>query len=326
MKSLAWHKAHWEQCVFLETQHRMPQALLLSGIKGLGKHQFAHQLGSWLLCKSSDKLKTQMPCGVCQSCQWMNENSHPEWMNISPVEGSTIGIDVIREAIVFSQLTPYYAQKKYILIEHSDKLTLAASHALLKTLEEPSDSTCFILVSSFKHKLLDTIKSRVFELNFVSPLERETLAQYPSLPVWALRMSQGAPLAALSLATPEFTQSVSEFIQALKGLEERGDVLKCAEGILKTNQNHALYLFYCWLIDLVYIITDRTHINVVYLQELERLQGLAARVSAPKVFGLLTQVERLMTLRQQVNAANEQLCLETLLIDYAQVIGVLKNE
>ena len=321
---LAWQKTQWEQCVFLDKHHRMPQALLLSGIKGLGKRHFAHTLGAFILCQSPDKVIKQLPCGHCQSCQWMEAKHHPEWFSIVPLDKSlTISIDQIRELTTLMQLTPHYAKKKWILIEESDRLTPAASHALLKILEEPTASTSFILVTAFKNRLLPTIKSRLIEVSFSPPLENEIPAEYYRLPIWALRMAKGAPLAATELTSPDFMESRDQFIEGLDRLLGDAHPIQIAEFWMKKNQNHALYLFYYWLIDLVYILMNKSPDtgSVVNIDQIVSLQALAKRCSIEAVFSLLEKLEHLLKVKHQVSACNDQLSFELLLIDYVQLMG-----
>lgn len=325
MSILFWQKAQWEQAVFLHTQDRLPHALLLSGIKGLGKAQFAQYFGQWLLCTSDSKISQQAPCQACQSCQWMSAKAHPEWFSIAPLEGSlTISIDQIREVMQWMQLTPQYATKKWIFIEALDKLTVAASHALLKILEEPSSTTGFILVSSHKHRLQQTILSRLTLLDFRPPPEFQTQLHFTDLPIWALRIAQGAPLAACELSTLDFIEYRARWIQELRGVADKtSDPIEVAQAWMKRNANNALYLFYYWLIDLIYVVMNKNveeHSCIINIDQLFNLQTIAKACVAPSLFLLLEKLEKMLLMKNQVNTTNDQLCFETLLIHYSQLM------
>lgn len=324
MSILFWQKPQWEQALFLHTQNRLPHALLLSGIKGLGKKQFAHYFGRWLLCESLDKVKTQAPCQKCQSCQWMINDAHPEWFTIAPVENASISIDQIREVMPWMQLTPQYATHKWVFIEEVDKLSLAASHALLKILEEPSSSTRFILVSSYKHRLQATILSRSTLLEFNPPCESEVQTSFKDIPLWALRMAQGAPIAAQAFASPAFEKNRLQWIQELRGVADKvKDPIEVAQGWIKTNQNNALYLFYYWLIDLISILMsakESDSLRVINIDQVSYLRVLAKKCCSSTVLALITKLEKMLKMKSQVSAGNDQLCFETLLIHYSQLM------
>lgn len=329
MSILFWQKAQWQHCVFLSINNKLPQALLFSGQKGLGKLQFAHYFGSWLLCQNPAKITNQVPCGECQSCRWMLEKTHPEWFSIAPLDDSDVlSIDQIRELTKMMHLTPQYAQQRCILIEQAETLTGAASHALLKILEEPTQSTLFIVVTSYKQRLKPTILSRLTSVSFVPPKESELKKVFSDLPIWALRMAQGAPLAACELATPQFIDIRLQFIDQLYTLVTKtGNPLMIAQAWvkmelkmgIKTNQNHALYLFYHWLIDLIYIALNRNS-EIINVDQVEKLKITAKNCSVKDLFALLGALEKALIMKIQINSRNDQLCFEDLLMQYSQII------
>lgn len=134
-----------------------PQSLLITGEKDIGKSIFANDLAKSILCLNR---KIEKACGTCQSCVWIDKNSHPDFLSIASEEKSrVIKVDQIRQAIQFSQITSETG-KKVIVIQNADEMNLNASNALLKTLEEPVNHCYLILVSSYPKKLPITIVSR----------------------------------------------------------------------------------------------------------------------------------------------------------------------
>ena len=92
----------------------------------------------------------------------MDIDNHPDLHWISPsgvIE--QIKVDDIRAAIIWSQTSPLLGDEKWIVIASAEKLNEAASHALLKVLEEPPTSVRFILISRSIQRLKPTIRSRV---------------------------------------------------------------------------------------------------------------------------------------------------------------------
>ena len=73
---------------------------------------------------------------------------------------SNRGIDQIRELRSAVEILPLESTHKVYIIDEVHMLTKEAFNALLKTLEEPPKHVIFILATTEKHKILDTIISR----------------------------------------------------------------------------------------------------------------------------------------------------------------------
>jgi hypothetical protein len=99
-----------------------------------------------------------------------NLSSHPDIRFIESENVNTLGIDDVREVIAKDNLSPLDGKYKIIVFPPNKSLTEEASNALLKTIEEPSESSIFILLSNSKfwshakddssNEILNTIKSR----------------------------------------------------------------------------------------------------------------------------------------------------------------------
>ena len=88
---------------------------------------------------------------------------------------SHTGVDNIRELRSGVSTRPFNSQYKVYIIDEAHMLSNAAANALLKTLEEPPAHVIFILATTEKHKILDTILSRCVVYDFNSP-KREALS------------------------------------------------------------------------------------------------------------------------------------------------------
>lgn len=132
--------------------NRLLHAYLFSGPEMIGKRKFAHEL-----CRLANPQGATVVDADC--------------MVIGPrvSEGeSQIYIDDIRELNLFLSRKPLIGPYKMVLIDDADRLTIEASNALLKVLEEPSAYTVLILISSRPKQLLPTITSRCQEVHFLS--------------------------------------------------------------------------------------------------------------------------------------------------------------
>jgi len=79
---------------------------------------------------------------------------------------SNRGIDDIRQLRERVKLAPNVARYKVYIIDEAHGLTVDASNALLKTLEEPPPHAIFILATTEPHKMLTTILSRCQRFDF----------------------------------------------------------------------------------------------------------------------------------------------------------------
>ncbi len=93
---------------------------------------------------------------------------------IVPEEGKKdISIEQIRRAKKHLSLSSYNSPYKFVILDKAETMNLNASNALLKTLEEPSENTILILISSKPDFLPKTIISRLQEVRFKSiPLDK----------------------------------------------------------------------------------------------------------------------------------------------------------
>lgn len=201
-----WQQSDWERLV--SRFPNIPHAILLTGMQGSGKRQFADQLAAWLLCLDQ---KQSHACGECSSCQWLKSDTHPSLLRISPETDAkgkisqVIKIDQIRELMPFVQQTG--KGWRAIIIEPAEALNIAAANALLKTLEEPGEQVSLILISDQPLQLPATIRSRLQQykvgdvstkdaLNYMMDQANLSLDQAELL----LRIAGGAPLAALNIS------------------------------------------------------------------------------------------------------------------------------
>ena len=104
---------------------------------------FVEEVCASFLCEAKN---SPLPCKICSSCLSLQGQCHGDFLEISSQEGeNTIGIDQIREAKSFMQLTPLYGGVKCLTVKEADKMTISASNSLLKTLEEPPKNSALFL-------------------------------------------------------------------------------------------------------------------------------------------------------------------------------------
>lgn len=170
---LPWQADAWEQMTAQYHAHKLPHGLLAQGMAGIGKHEFVGRFVAWLLCEQKAGGHTGA-CGECQSCLWLKAGTHPD-LKYLPSDDGAIKIDDVRA------LQDFFASKsvhaRVVVLDRADSMTLGASNALLKTLEEPTGGLHFVLISDNAGKLLPTIKSRVQSLPLL-PMDRALASRY----------------------------------------------------------------------------------------------------------------------------------------------------
>ena len=116
----------------------MPHAHIFYGPQTLEINKFVGELVKSVLC--SQPTKENFACNSCQDCLW-SETNHPDLKKIESSldkdekSGSdTLNVVNAREVKAFLELTPHQeGGKKIVVIYGADRLTIAASNALLKT-------------------------------------------------------------------------------------------------------------------------------------------------------------------------------------------------
>jgi DNA polymerase-3 subunit delta' len=107
-------------------------------------------------------------------------------------------------------MTAHRGGKRVVLIWPADEMTLGSANAILKTLEEPGEGLCFIMVASHPAKLIPTVRSRLksVDCGFASAAQAvEWLgSQGVTEAEKALGVGVGAPLQTLFL----FEQAIKE--------------------------------------------------------------------------------------------------------------------
>lgn len=97
----------------------------------------------------------------CLSCQRIDRRTHPDVHFVeAAADKKMISVDQIRALVDESTMRPYEGRTKVFIIDPADGLSVGGSNSLLKTLEEPTRDTAFLLITRSPDLLLPTIRSR----------------------------------------------------------------------------------------------------------------------------------------------------------------------
>lgn len=144
-------------------QNRISSSYLFFGPAGVGKIKTAKEFAKACNCQNI-KIKEDS-CEVCSSCYKINHDIHPDVKIIKPL-GQHFLISQIQELQKETYMSPFEGKKKIYILDEIDKMTIQAANAFLKTLEEASPTTLFILITSNPESLLPTIVSRCQPVRF----------------------------------------------------------------------------------------------------------------------------------------------------------------
>ena len=235
---------------------RLPHALLIHGVRGVGKLALAERIAQLLLCEQEKK-----PCGSCAGCRWFLAGTHPDFRRIEPealakepeepVEDAPakkskpsieIKVDQIRALEDFLNIGSHRGKLRVALIHPAEDMNEVSANALLKGLEEPPAGAVFLLVSHRPAQLLPTIRSRCVALPVALPpkdvAQRWLEAQKaPNAARW-LAYAGGAPLRALEYAAGAATYD--RLLKSPAPVDDRDDLEPLVDALQKMALDRAL--------------------------------------------------------------------------------------
>ena len=172
-------KDDFKKLVNLSLRNKLPNKLIFSGKKGIGKFTFAFHLINYLFSQDEEgsyNLEDNEININNKSYKLVSNNTHPNLLLIDSTDKKFIEISKIKEILNFSSKTSFSNKKKIVLINNVEKMNINASNSLLKILEEPSTNLFFILIHSSHKKLINTINSRCIKFNFfITESEKEEI-------------------------------------------------------------------------------------------------------------------------------------------------------
>ena len=156
---------------------RLPQAWMLTGVRGIGKTTTARIIARALNCTGKDGKggPTIEPCGVCDACRAITEDRHVDVLEMDAA--SRTGVDDIRDIIDGVRYGPVSARYKIYILDEVHMLSKNAFNALLKTLEEPPPHTKFIFATTEIRKVPVTVLSRCQRFD-LRRIESDVLAPF----------------------------------------------------------------------------------------------------------------------------------------------------
>jgi len=237
--------------------NKIPNAYLLTGIRGVGKTTTARLIAKAINCNKNfiDNKKDEY-CD-CSSCEEITKSKHLDVLEMDAA--SKTGIDDIRELIDSSKYKPTSAKFKVIILDEVHMLSKQAFNGLLKTLEEPPQHLKFIFATTEVKKIPVTIISRcqrfdlhrvpikdlVENLNKISKIENGKISNEALILI--AKAAEGSVRDSLSLLDKALiSQNIQEkeiddtFIRKMLGVVDKSKILNLLKFIFNGEQEKSI--------------------------------------------------------------------------------------
>jgi DNA polymerase-3 subunit delta' len=323
---------------------RVPGALMFVGEEGVGKKLFAFELAKALNCLNPDGLEA---CDTCASCVRISLSKFPEYTTPDDNKHKLVRsdhldvvlarpylrvlrIELMREIEREANYRPFEGKARVFVVEDADKLNQQSSNALLKTLEEPPNTSHLVLVTSRPGSLLPTIRSRSQVIRFAalppSEIEAHLLAggtasaEDARLLSRIARGSIGRALAFDLETYREQRETMLDLLSAIAMANDRTHILRASEEMndakRKDEYESRLDLLSALVRD-VWTLSLGASLDQLVNEDLgAQLSGIAPRIESRRAARWLSQIE---TLRRRLDVnINRKVATDELFLTMAE--------
>ena len=140
------------------SQGSFPHGVLVECQNEKEGEDFARFIANCLVCRGEAK-----PCGVCLDCLKAQKNGHPDITETDGIKGKSrnFTVNAVREIRDDAFIVPNESDRKIYILKNAHNMNEQAQNAILKILEEPPTYVFFIIVTTSKSTMLETVLSRV---------------------------------------------------------------------------------------------------------------------------------------------------------------------
>jgi DNA polymerase-3 subunit delta' len=326
----------------------VPGALLFAGPDGVGKKTLALMLAKALNC---ERLRDDY-CGVCHHCRKAEEmitlsredlaRRHDikdsgrrveglVYFDVQIIEPLTRSIlsEQIRQLRRAAYSRPFEFRERLFILDQAQTIHWQAADLLLKILEEPPDTSHFILVCPNLNELRVTLRSRCHRVLFqpvADSVVKELLKNEKKIPAaqldLATRIVAGSIAAAKNFDLAEFQSRRQPWIGFLNGVASKdrrpmapGDWKMISDSCKSLADSRGeleatLRIGYSLLTDLLHILETGEESRVTNLDLTPRLKLWAARLGLDGIEHLKAGLDSVY--RLQTRNINQQLGWEAL--------------
>ena len=154
-RKIIGHNDTFNNLLNLYKLNKLPNKILLTGQKGIGKSLFVELFLNFVYSIDDKKNNTS---------KLIENNLHPNIFKIfKKKDKKNIDISQVREMMHFQNHSSFNNKIRFIIIENIEDLNLNSANALLKSIEEPNKNLFFILTYNTGNIIPDTLRSRCIE-------------------------------------------------------------------------------------------------------------------------------------------------------------------
>ncbi len=201
------HPAELEATIQAFSGTHPPQAILISGMAGIGRLAFAEALAASLLFTPAEAL-----------------DRNADFQRLALAEDArSIGVDETRVVCSRLRMSPAHGGRRILLVENADVMSDSATNAMLKTLEEPPAGAVILIIAARPSLIPATIRSRCQTRVLQVPRREQALALLgerlegrPETELSALlELAGGSPGQAIDLAAADAGTVYGELLEIL---------------------------------------------------------------------------------------------------------------
>jgi DNA polymerase-3 subunit delta' len=329
---------------------RVPGALLFTGLEGVGKKTLAMMMAKAMVCERGP----QDFCDECPRCKKadqffaaaredlarrreIKESARRVeglvYFDLQLIEPITkfILTEQIRQVRTIAYTRPFELPRRIFIIDSAQDIHWQAVDLLLKVLEEPPESTNFILICPNAYELRSTIRSRCLKIPFQpveEPLIKELLAKRTQLSDrhrdLAARVAAGSVARALEFSPSDYEARRQPWVSYLESIARSGapgakadwqPLLESARALADNRADFEgmLKVGYALLSDLMHVLLQPAGSVIVNVDLAARLPAWARALTLSGIQKLKSGLDE--AYRLQVRNVNAQLGFETLGID-----------
>ncbi|QIV95759.1 DNA polymerase-3 subunit delta' [Allofrancisella inopinata] len=257
---------------------------------------------------------------LCQVILGQHVESYQDcpYITIAIAENDEIKVAEVKKIIKNCELTAHNNLAKIIIIEELDFLNDSAANALLKTLEEPTENTFFLMFTRDYNNILATIKSR--SLVYDIKLNYEDKCSYLK---YTFDMSKESIAKSLQIARddinivakiklePHFWQTRNLLMKVLVNQFNVNLFLK----EVSPHYKDALYWLTSIAIDVYYYKLDEESNNIANYDKLAVIKYLATNLDSDNVYKIYRQALEAKNYFANFKNVDKELILENLILE-----------
>jgi DNA polymerase-3 subunit delta' len=281
--------------------------------KGTLHHSFILRINDTILLDSLIGSVCNLILGI-----QISDYTESPYVTVANIENDEVKVAEVKKIIKRCELSGHNNLAKIIIIEELDNLNDSAVNALLKTLEEPSDKTFFLMFTKNYKNILDTVKSRslVFDVQFTD-LDKKNYLQY------TFDMSQDVIDKSLKMARndvniiakiklePNFWKIRVSLFKALVNQVDLNSFLKESS----PNFYDVLYWLNSTIIDIYNFKISENEDNLANYDKLAVIKYLANKLSDDKIYEIYQQSLDSKNYFMNFKNVDRELILENLMLE-----------